>query len=152
MVNIWHTLRDVDQKEQIIFGLTDEVERRLERQGALERLDTPAIGCRFNSARLSCLLDDLAAECGIKVFLHTMFVTAEVSGDRVTEVTVANKDALGRIRAGSFIDATGDGDVADRIGLESERHAHLQPPSACFLLQGQTDGVDIGRLIHEHGA
>ena len=25
LVNVWHTLKDVDGKEQIIFGLTDEV-------------------------------------------------------------------------------------------------------------------------------
>lgn len=152
MVNIWHTLNDVDQKEQIIFGLTDEVERRLEAQGALERRDTPDIGCRFNSARLSCLLDDLVAGCGIRVYLRTTFVWAQTEGDEIKEIIITNKDGVGRIRAGFFIDATGDGDVADRIGLESYCHAHLQPPSACFLMQGMTDGVDIGKLIHEHGA
>lgn len=152
LVNIWHTLNDVDQKEQIIFGLTDEVERRLEAQGALERLDTPSIGCRFNAARLACLLDDLLAENGVKVLLRTTFVSAGTAGDRVEEITVTNKDGVGRIRAKFFIDATGDGDVADRIGLETYYHTHLQPPSACFFMQGMTDGIDIGRLIHDHGA
>lgn len=151
LVNIWHTLNDIDQKEQIVFGLTDEVERRLEKQGALERLDTPSIGCRFNSARLSCLLDDLVTESGIKLYLHTTYVAAQTAGERVEEIMVANKDGVGRIRAKFFVDCTGDGLIAAQIGLETYSHTHLQPPSACFLMRGMTDGVNIGKLIHEHG-
>ena len=152
LVNVWHTLKDVDGKEQIIFGLTDEVEQRLARQGAVEMVNSDSVGCRFNSVRLSCLLDDMVTESGIKVLLHTAFVCAETDGDRIREITVVNKDGPGVIRAAFFIDATGDGDVASFIGLEKYRHAALQPPSSCFLLRGTTAGVNIGKLIQEHGA
>ena len=33
LVNVWHTLYDVDGKEQIIAGLTDEVEQQLFQNG-----------------------------------------------------------------------------------------------------------------------
>ena len=152
LVNVWHTLMDVDGKEQIIFGLTDEAEQRLARQGAISMENSDSVGCRFNPVRLSCLLDDMVTECGIKVYLHTSFVCADADGDRIREITVVNKDGPGVIRARFFVDATGDGDASSYLGIEKYQHSALQPPSSCFLLRGTTAGVDIGRLIHEHGA
>ena len=35
LVNIWHSLKDIHEREQIIAGLTDETLKRLDLRGAL---------------------------------------------------------------------------------------------------------------------
>ena len=153
LVNIWHSLLSTDHREQVIAGLTDEVQKTLLRDGTAERLDTDAAGIRFNPSRLAVAFDRLLREAGVKLMLHTLYTGISRDGDRIDAVFVENKDGCGAIRAGFFIDASGDGDVARDLHLPSYRHPAMQPPSSCFLLQNVPGKpFSIGELIREHGA
>ena len=151
LVNVWHTLFDTDYNEQIISGLTYEVEKRLEKEKAIVYENNASVGCRFNSARLSCLLDEMVNEEKIKLFLHTNYSDVLYSDGKIDAIIVDNKDGKGAIKAKFFIDASGDGFIARDIGLESYKHAYLQPPTSCYLMYGDTNNCSIDDLIKRHG-
>ncbi|MBE6611586.1 MAG: FAD-dependent oxidoreductase, partial [Ruminococcaceae bacterium] len=71
LVNIWHTLMDMDNKEQIIAGLTEEVVNRLLLRGALTVQKSRSSSYNFNPMELTILLDELAKEHKIDLMLHT---------------------------------------------------------------------------------
>lgn len=157
MVNVWHSLHDTEGKRQIIAGLTEETIDRLERRGAVMRheLTNPSRGFTFNSEELKIELDELAREAGIKIYLHTQFAAPAplIEDGRLAAVFVENKSGRGAIRAGVFIDATGDADLAARLGCVTYLANHLQPATACARLAGwgTLNEANVGALIREHG-
>lgn len=153
LVNVWHTLYDTDFKEQIIHGLTEEIESYLLKDGAARVENTDSAGIRFNPMRLSVTLDRLVLREKIQVYFHTMYAGLLTDGDAITAVLVDNKDGRGAICAGMFIDATGDGDLCRDTGLTPYRNSPLQPPSSCSFLQlVPGKNFDLAELIPAHGA
>lgn len=158
MVNVWHSLHDTEGKKQIISGLTEETMNRLDRRHAVKRheLTNPSRGFTFNSEELKIELDELAREAGLKIYLHTQFAAPAPlrdSSGRLEAVFVENKSGRGAIRARMFIDATGDADLAARLGCETYFANHLQPATACarFSGWGTLNEANVGSLIREHG-
>ncbi len=158
MVNIWHSLYDTTGTKQIIAGLTEEVIDRLERRGAVTRYGktNPSRGVTFNSEEMKIELDELAREAGLKVYFHTMFVAPAVRDRRLEAAIVENKSGRGAIRARLFVDATGDGDVAARLGCPVYFANKLQPATACARFSGWDSLGEwrrrYGELLREHGA
>jgi hypothetical protein len=151
MVNVWHSLWDTEGKKQIISGLTEEVVDRLDRRGALKRNEktNPNIGFTFNSEELKIELDELAREARLKIYFHTQFAAPAplIENGRLSAVFVENKSGRGAIRARVFVDATGDADLAARLGCDTYFANHLQPATACARFSGwDTLGDTAGRL------
>ncbi len=156
MVNVWHSLWDTVGQHQIIGGLTEEVIDRLDRRGAVTRWEktNPNYGFTFNSEELKIELDELAVAAGLKIYFHTIFTAPHLDDQgRLDAVIVENKSGRGAIRARAFIDATGDGDLAARLGLETYFANHLQPATACarFSNWHTLNGAGYGKLLREHG-
>lgn len=61
----------------------------------------------FDAEAMKYELDLMLQESGGEVLYHTMLAGAEVSGRRITSLTLCNKGGLSRISADVFIDATG---------------------------------------------
>ena len=155
MVNVWHSLLDAEYRRPIIAGLTQEVVDRLGRRHALRRVEqSPSIGFIFNSEELKVELDLLAAEARVRVFLHTLFATPYVKDGRLEGILVENKSGRGAIRAAAFVDATGDGDLAARLGLPTRRAEHPQPSTTCARFTGweTLGGIDVGAAVRAHAA
>lgn len=152
LINIWHSLYDFDDQERVIAGLTLEVLERLAAQGQVEATRARATANRFNPVALIRQLDLLAQENGVHALLHTQYAGMLRQGDAIDCVFVQNKDGRSAIRAKIYIDATGDGDLMRDVGCERYMHPRMQPPSTCFLLQGNTSGELISWLISQHGA
>ncbi len=150
LVNVWHTYMDTEGKRQVIAGLSEEVTDRLEpfRGGHVDRAGSHV----FNPHELKTELDRMVQENGIDFLLHTFYAGLAADGDRITAIFIENKDGRQAVQADFFIDATGDGDLARDLGIEAYAHDSIQPPSACFLLQGDMDGVDLQALIARHGS
>ena len=151
MVNVWHSLWDTEGKKQIIAGLTEEVTDRLDRRGALKRNEktNPSVGFAFNSEELKIELDELAREARLKIYFHTQFAAPAplMENGRLAAVFVENKSGRGAIRARMFVDATGDADLAARLGCETYLANHLQPATACARFSGwDTLGDTAGKL------
>ncbi len=152
LVNIWHTLMDTDDREQIIAGLTYEVICLLKARGALTVQNNRSSTYNFNPMELAILLDELIRENRIDLMLHTSYSAVSADGDEVKAVIIENKDGRSAVKASFFIDATGDGMAARDLGLPVYAHEYIQPPTPVFHLQGNLHGVDVDRLIREHGA
>lgn len=151
LVNIWHSLEDVNGKEQIIGGLTHEIVQALTRSGYAAAGRGPADAIHFDPNAMKWVLDKLVTENGIAPYLHTVYSALLQEGDRITGILVSNKDGLGVLRGSFFIDATGDGDLCRDAGVPSYRRDQLQPPTPCCLMQGTIQN-SLGDLIRAHGA
>ena len=152
MVNVWHTLLDAEYGQPIIAGLTLEVIERLQRREAITKRErNPSIGYIFNSEELKLELDQFAGEAGLKIFFHTQFVAPYQRDGKLEAVIVENKSGRGAIKAGMFIDATGDGDLAARLGLPVYRAPHPQPSTTCARFSGweTLGGLDVSQVLTE---
>lgn len=96
-------------------------------------------------------MDEFVFESGIIPYLHTLFSEPyyDKNGD-LTGVVVDNKSGRGIIKARYFVDATGDGDLAYRLGLESYVNELLQPPTMCAHFDGW-DGEQFNTLLKQYG-
>jgi hypothetical protein len=66
-------------------------------------------------------------------------------------VFVENKSGRGLIKAKQFIDATGDGDLCARLGLETYYNGRFQPATTCAILEGwPQEGFDFQAIVREH--
>ena len=138
LVNIWHSLYNTEFDKQIIAGLTLETIERLTHRNAIIKSDKSlSAGVTFNSQELKIELDELVISSGITPYLHTLFSEPYLDKDeKLTGVIVDNKSGRGIIKAKFFVDATGDGDLCHRLGLETYVSPLLQPPTTCAHFDG----------------
>ena len=155
LVNVWHSLYDTEGKRQIIAGLTLETIRRLqEREAVQQDEESPCQAYVFNSEEMAIELDEIVLESKIEPHLHTMFCAPIVDGDRLVAVAVEGKSGRKAIRAKVFIDATGDGDLCERLDMDTYVSDPIQPPTTCarFLGWRPEDDLEPKDLIRQHGA
>ena len=151
LVNIWHSLYNIGRDKQIIAGLTFEVIRRLSQRDAVVSQQEGKGDFVLNTQELKIDLDELVLESGIVPYLHTLFSEPYFDKDgNLTGVVVDNKSGRGVIKAKYFIDATGDGDLCERMGLQSYTPDYLQPPTTTAYVDGW-DFRKFGSLFKEHG-
>jgi hypothetical protein len=152
LVNVWHSLLDTEFKQEIIAGLTVETMDRLAiRQAVQKHEKNEDWAFVFNSQELKIELDEMVVESGIVPYLHTLFSEPLLDQDgNLTGVIVDNKSGRGIIKAKYFVDATGDGDLCERLGLETYTHSLLQPPTACAHIEGW-NSKEFNTLLKTHG-
>lgn len=137
LVNVWHSLHDAAQEDQIIGGLTAETIERLESRDAVCRVNGQASAYILNTEELKIELDALVCEARVRPFLHSRFVAPVVDpSGTIAAAVIEDKSGRRAIRAKYFVDATGDGDVIHRMGLETLSRDNMQPPTACALFEG----------------
>ena len=150
MVGPFMTCYDRKGEKMIIRGLFEEiVNRMVERGYALHPADVRA-GTGFTSwivlghdhvtpfehEGLKLIMDEMMAEAGVKVFLHTDFIEPIMEENRVVGVLTSSKKGYEILRGKVIIDATGDGDVAVRAGVPYERgneELNLMQPASMFF-------------------
>ncbi len=90
-----------------------------------------------NIARLAA--EDLCLEAGVRLLYHHRTIHATVDQRRLHTLVLHSKSGLTAAQAQTFIDSTGDGDVAALAGcrfhLGDETHGGCQPMTLCFKLQ-----------------
>ena len=153
MVNVWHSPYDEVFEKQIFAGLTFEVIDRLKKRGAaLQHENNPSYAWNFNSAEMQIELDEMVIENKIEPWLHTAFVAPHVENGELKAVIVENKSGRGAIRARFFIDATGDGDLCQRLGLATYTSSHCQPSTTCAHFSGweTVEGADWSKTVIQH--
>lgn len=104
---------DADNKD----GVMAEILSRLKAAGG-QIVDAKGVPTKsYDVEVMKWVLDQLALECGIDVWLHTRVVSAISSPDgRLEHVVVESKSGREALAAGAFVDATGDGDLAALAG------------------------------------
>lgn len=151
LVNIWHSLYNTEKNKQIIAGLTSEVVDRLSKRDASICSDKNRKGYyTLNTQELKIELDELVMELGIRPYFHTLFSEPYFNSEgKLAGVIIDNKSGRSIIKAKYFIDATGDGDLCVRMGLNSYKHKYPQPPTTCAQIEGFNSGL-FNSLLKEH--
>ncbi|MHC4872073.1 MAG: FAD-dependent oxidoreductase [Planctomycetota bacterium] len=104
--------------------ISNELEKRLTELDAGKRNFKPETHLheegrfRFHGETMKAIELMLLREAGVDILLDTVVEGAELKGDTVTGVYVANKGGRSLINGKVIIDATADGDVAASAGAE----------------------------------
>jgi len=127
-------------------GFIQELYRELERRGAAASRPTrdPKDVETFRDfacdpEALKGVLDDLTVAAGVRLRLHTRVVAAAVKDGRLDLAITESSSGREAWRAKVFVDATGNGDLADRAGCTWEygrEDGHAQPMSLIAVLAG----------------
>lgn len=156
-------MRNVSSGVNLNRGITDELKRRMCERGD-GATDTNGNDNWFNPEGMKYVLERMVVESGAEILYHTQFVAAEKSfpsvvpaspqggeasggPERVGAIIVHNKDGLVRLQAHTFIDATGDADLAVRAGapFEAGDAAGLHQAMSLRFMLG---GVDTEKLCN----
>ncbi len=90
---------------------------------------------------------EMLEEANVELLLYTTFCDVLMDGNRVTGVICHNKGGFCAYRAKVVIDASGDGDVAEKSGAEyikgREEDGKMQPATLMFKI----GGVDYDRAV-----
>lgn len=154
LVYVWHSLMNTEFSKQIIAGLTEETMDRLKKRNAVNIEEkSEHAGFKFNSQELKIELDEMVLEHGIQPFFHTSFSEPVLEDGNLIGVIIDNKDGRSIIKAKQFIDASGDGDLAARLGLDSYRSDIMLPPTTCAHFEGWNSvREEIAQLIRDKGS
>ena len=83
---------------------------------------------------MKLIADDMCAESGVQVMLHTLFTSPIMQEGRVVGCIVENADGRKALLARVTVDATGNGDVAFRSGVSCGKPEECQPMTLGFRL------------------
>lgn len=94
----------------------------------------------FDVEEMKLLLEEKCLEAGVYIRLHTRVAAAAVDGRRITHVITESKSGREAWSARSFIDATGDGDLAAAAGcgfdFADPETGLTQPMSLLAIISG----------------
>ena len=106
---------------------------------------------QIDPAQMTLTWIDLLEKAPARMLMYTAAMDPLLDGDRITGITVFNKDGIGAIKARVVIDATGDGDIAARAGVPyykgRETDGSMQPATLMFKI----GGVDMDRAVFPGG-
>ena len=154
------TCYDTTGEQMIIRGMFEEiVDRMVALGGAIHpskvRLCSPYTAwitdghdhCTpIDAEVMKLVLDQMCAEAGVKVLLHTALVNPIMSGKKTAGAVVLTRGGLEAVKASIVVDCTGNGDFAARAGAPCEfanpQTRRVQPSTLFFHI----NNVDSRKL------
>ena len=118
------------EPRKIVGGIPDDVVADLRGLGpVIERPNTygAGTGVTYLAEHLKVAWERLVEAAGARILLHAFVQAADVHGGRLDAVVVATKAGLRQIRARTFIDASGDGDLSHHAGFGYELAGDVEP-------------------------
>lgn len=164
LVGPFMTCYDDDCTEQIVKGVFDELCLRTEEKGGAihpSKVDGMTTYSSYYirshchvtpylSEILALTMDEMAVEAGVKLLYNVQVVDAIREENRIVGVIAAMKEGLAIFRAKTFIDCTGDADVAYFAGaptwIGDKQNGLMQPVTLFFEMGGVDRDVFVGEL------
>ncbi len=104
------------QMQQVVHGVVDDLLARIE---ALGGLNQPQDGMQgrirvrsYDVSAYKCAADQFVVGAGVQLLFHAYASAVIMDGERLSELVVETKSGRQAIRAKTFIDCSGDADVA----------------------------------------
>ena len=137
--------------EQLVLGLPEELISRLKRRGASPgHIPDTTTYCStvtpFDSEELKIELETMLAEAGGEILYHTQLAGVECTGEGIDRVVVCNKAGLTSLQAQTFVDSTGDGDLASRAGAPFQKGRERDGVSQPMTMNLKVGNVDMTAL------
>lgn len=106
-----------DPLRQAVAGVAEQVLRKLRARGAV----TPPQRHRgvyvvFEPEAVKLALDEVCAEAGVDVLLHSTLARADRAGDRIGALGLFGHGGWSEVRGRAFVDATGEASLAHLAG------------------------------------
>ena len=118
------------QARKVVGGIGDDVVAALRTLGpVLERPNTygAGTGVTYLAEHLKVAWEQLVTDSGARILLHALLQAVDTRDGRVESLVVATRAGLGRVRATTFIDASGDADLCAFAGFGFETAGELDP-------------------------
>lgn len=138
------------ETRQVVHGVADGLLDRVDRLGGLNK---PQQGLQgritvrsYDVSTLKCAADDLLLSAGVKILFHAVAVDVVMDDGAIVALIVETKSGRRAVRAKTFIDCSGDADLAARAGVPFETgdgHGSGLFPSMMF----RVGGVDPERAL-----
>ena len=131
---------------RVVRGVADEL---LARMAALDGLNEPhlvfgkILAQAYDTAAFKCAADAMLLGAGAEVLFHALAVGALRRDAAIDALIVETKSGRCAVRAGAFIDASGDGDLAHFAGAAMQPRGPLLFPTLMFRV-GHVDDARAG--------
>ena len=119
-----------EQSLKVVGGVADDVVAGLEALGPVVTRPNfygAGAGVTYLAEHLKVVWEGLVTGAGARPLLHAMVQAADVRNGRVESIVVATRAGLARVRARSFIDASGDADLCAFAGFGFETAGDFDP-------------------------
>jgi len=101
--------------------------------------DPPNSGRQISKDICMLAMEDLVLESGAQILYHHNLFDVVKKNGRIEAAVLFSKSGLTAVKAKTYIDCTGDADLAFRAGCECEQggpSGYCQPMTLCFKLAG----------------
>lgn len=133
----YHTVID-SKRVDLSAGIFREINSELESLGGFYKNRSAEETGTFNEETLKLVLNRMLTSAGADILFHCTAVGANVENGRIKSVEIASKAGVFGLEAEEFIDATGDGDLANFAGCEMrlgrDGDSLCQPMTLCFRM------------------
>jgi 2-polyprenyl-6-methoxyphenol hydroxylase-like FAD-dependent oxidoreductase len=126
------------RRERVVGGVGEDLLRRLRDRGAYREITFKWSGntvVMIDPEFTKLALDGLIADAGVSLLLHSYLIEAHADGPQIRSITVADHGGVRRIRAAAFVDASGDGDLANLAGASVTAPAPEQRQAATLSMR-----------------
>lgn len=158
LVGPFMTCYDNDCTEQVVLGIFDELCRRTEEKGGAIHPSKVKGMCSHNSYYLrshehvtpyqseilALVMDEMVLEAGVKVLFETRLADVVGKDGHIDHVIVLMKEGLAAIKAKTYIDCTGNADVAYFAGVPTwtgDKETGTMQPCTLFFEVGNIDSA-----------
>jgi len=123
-------------------GIGREIYDRLFAMGGTgpdEKPDNPSCMAGIRAEVLKRLYDALLTDAGVDFTFHTQLIGVEVRDGNIEYAIIAAKSGIFAVKAHTFIDCTGDGDMAQMAGAPFEKgdeDGSMMPGTLCAAWAG----------------
>ncbi|KQP13649.1 FAD-dependent oxidoreductase [Pseudorhodoferax sp. Leaf267] len=144
--------------QQVVHGVADELLARIDALGGLNaphRIFADRIAAQaYDNAALKVAADDLVLGSGARLLFHATLVGVSMDGPgRIRAALIETKSGRFAVLARTFIDCSGDGDLAAHAGAPFEKGTgghDMMYPSTMFRVNG-VDAAVAGDAYNRFG-
>jgi hypothetical protein len=128
---------------QVVHGVADDLLQRIAHLGGLNTphaLFGKTVAQAYDTAAYKIAADDLMLSAGVEILFHALAADVVMdSAARVQALLVETKSGRRAVIGRTFIDASGDGDLAAWAGapyVKGDGHGNMLYPSTMFRING----------------
>lgn len=141
------------KENRVVGGIAWEFVNRLEKQGAA-LVELPKGHVSVHPEYYKLIAEQMVEECGVELYTNAILTDCMTDNRQITHAIIHDKSGTYALTAKTFIDATGDGDLACMAGapMRTDESGSMQPISLCFLIENVDATTDLLRnYIHHNG-